>query len=82
MNKKLLAKINRALENTKATCMAPVTKEALQKRLTEELDWADADPDHWAFIQLLNDVMEKVRSAGIEYYLKSNPMRIPLKDST
>ncbi len=65
MNKKLLAKINRALENTKATCLAPVTKEALQKRLTEELDWADADPDHWAFIQLLNDVMEKVRSAGI-----------------
>ncbi|MBO6045100.1 MAG: hypothetical protein J6P69_04530 [Bacteroidales bacterium] len=65
MNRKLLAKINRALENTKATCMAPVTKEALQKRLTEELDWADADPDRWACIQLLNDVMEKVRSAGI-----------------
>ena len=65
MNRKLLAKINRALENTKATCMAPVTKEALQKRLTEELDWADADPDRWACIQLLNDVMEKVRSACI-----------------
>lgn len=65
MNKKLLAKINRALENTKATCMAPVTKEALQARLTEELDWADADPDRWALIQLLNDVMEKARSAGI-----------------
>lgn len=65
MNRKLLAKINRALENTKATCMAPVTKEAIQKRLTEELDWADADPDRWACIQLLNDVMEKVRSAGI-----------------
>ena len=65
MNKKLLAKINRALEHTKATCMAPVTKEALQARLTEELDWADADPDRWASIKLLNDVMEKVRSAGI-----------------
>ena len=65
MNRKLLAKINRALENTKATCMAPVTKEALQKRLTEELDWADVDADRWAFIQLLNDVMETVRSAGI-----------------
>ena len=65
MNKKLFAKINRALEATKANHMAPVTKEALQKRLTEELDWADADPDHWAYIQLLNDVMEKVRSAGI-----------------
>lgn len=65
MNKKLLAKINRALENTKANCMAPVTKEALQARLTEELDWADADPGRWALIQLLTDVMEKVRSAGI-----------------
>ena len=65
MNKKLLAKINRALENTKANCMAPVTKEALQKRLTEELDWADADPDRWACLKLLTDVTEKVRAAGI-----------------
>ena len=65
MNKQLLAKINRALETTKANCMAPVTKEALQARLTEELDWADADPDRWAFIKLLSDVMVKVRSAGI-----------------
>lgn len=65
MNKKLLTKINRALENTKATCLAPVTKDALQKRLSEELDWADADPDRWACIEMLNDVMEKVRSAGI-----------------
>jgi hypothetical protein len=65
MNKQLLAKINRALETTKATCMAPVTKEALQARLTEELDWADADPDRWACIKLLSDVMVKVRSAGI-----------------
>ena len=65
MNKILLAKINRALENTKATCLAPVTKEALQARLTEELDWADADSARWALIQLFNDVMEKVRSAGI-----------------
>lgn len=65
MNKKLLAKINRALENTKANCMAPVTKEALQKRLSEELDWADADPDRWACLKLLTDVTEKVRTAGI-----------------
>ena len=65
MNKQLLAKINRALETTKATCMAPVTKEALQARLTEELDWVDADPDRWACIKLLSDVMVKVRSAGI-----------------
>lgn len=65
MNKQLLAKINRALETTKANCMAPVTKEALQARLIEELDWADADPDRWACIKLLSDVMVKVRSAGI-----------------
>ena len=65
MNKQLLAKIKRALETTKANCMAPVTKEALQARLTEELDWADADPDRWACIKLLSDVMVKVRSAGI-----------------
>ena len=65
MNKQLLQKINRALETTKAHCLAPVTKEALQARLAEELDWADADPDRWAFLKLLSDVMEKVRSAGI-----------------
>ena len=65
MNNHLLAKINHALEMTKADCMAPVTKEALQARLPEELDWADADPDRWACIELLSDVMERVRSAGI-----------------
>ena len=65
MNKQLLAKINRALKTTKANCMAPVTKEALQARLTEELNWADADPDRWACIRLLSDVMVQVRSAGI-----------------
>lgn len=65
MNKQLLAKINRALKTTKANCMAPVTKEALQARLIEELDWADADPARWACIKLLSDVMAKVRSAGI-----------------
>ena len=65
MNKQLLAKINRALKTTKANCMASVTKEALQARLTEELNWADADPDRWACIRLLSDIMVKVRSAGI-----------------
>ena len=65
MNKQLLAKINRALETTKAEYLAPVTKEAIQKRLSEELNWADADPDRWACIKLLSDIMVKVRSAGI-----------------
>ena len=65
MNNKLHAKINRALENTKVNCMAPVTKEALQKRLVEELDWADADPDHWACLRLLTGLTEKIRTAGI-----------------
>ena len=63
MDKKLLAKINRALAVAQAACIAPVTKDALQKRLTEELDWADADPARWACVKLLSDVMEKVRSA-------------------
>jgi hypothetical protein len=65
MNKQLLAKINRALEATKAEYLAPVTKEAIQKRLSEELNWADADPDRWACIKLLSDIMVKARSAGI-----------------
>ena len=65
MNKKLLAKINRALVNTKANCMATVTKEALQRRLTEELEWADADPDRWACLKLLTDLTERIRAAGI-----------------
>lgn len=65
MNRQLLAKINRALETTKAEYLAPVTKEAIQKRLSEELNWADADPDRWACIKLLSDIMVKARSAGI-----------------
>ena len=65
MNKLLLAKINRALETTKAKCMAPVTIDALQARLTEELDWLDACPGREGLIILLQELTAKMRSARI-----------------
>ena len=65
MNKQLLSKINRALKNIKPAGMAPATKEALQERLSTELEWADSEYGLWPFIKLLTDVVEKVRSAGV-----------------
>ena len=65
MNKQLLAKINRALEATKAKCLAPVTIDALQSRLTEELDWLDACPGRECLIILLQELTAKMRSARI-----------------
>ena len=44
MNKKLLQTLNTALGHTQTTGVAPITIGALQKRLTEELDWLDACP--------------------------------------
>lgn len=38
MNKKLLQTLNSALERTKTTHYAPATIDALQARLSEELD--------------------------------------------
>lgn len=65
MNKKLLQTINRSLESTKTTRYAPVTIEALQARLTEELDWLDADPGRECLIILLQELTAKMRSARI-----------------
>ena len=65
MNKQLLSKINHALKNIKPAGMAPATKEALQERLSTELEWADSEYGLWPFIKLLTDVVEKVRSAGV-----------------
>lgn len=65
MNKKLLQTLNSALERTKTTHYAPVTIDALQARLTEELDWLDADPGHECLIILLQELAAKMRSAGI-----------------
>lgn len=65
MNKKLLQTLNRSLESVKTTHYAPVTIEALQARLTEELDWMDADPGRECLIILLQKLTAKMRSASI-----------------
>ena len=65
MNKKLLQTLNSALERTKTTHYAPVTIDALQARLTEELDWLDADPGRECLIVLLQELASKMRSARI-----------------
>lgn len=65
MNKKLLQTLNRSLESVKTTHYAPVTIEALQARLTEELDWMDADPGRECMIILLQELTAKMRSASI-----------------
>ena len=65
MNKKLLQTLNSALERTKTTHYAPVTIDALQARLTEELDWLDADPGRESLIILLQELASKMLSARI-----------------
>lgn len=65
MNNKLLQKINSAIERTKTTHYAPVTIDALQARLSEELDWLDTDPGRECLILLLIELAVKMRSARI-----------------
>ena len=65
MNNKLLQTINRALGRTKTAHYAPVTIDALQTRLGEELDWLDADPGRECLIILLQELAAKMRSARI-----------------
>ena len=65
MNKKLLQTLNSALERTKTTHYAPVTIDALQARLAEELDWLDADTGRECLILLLQELASKMRSARI-----------------
>ena len=65
MNKKLLYTINRSLESTKTTHYAPVAIDALQARLSEELDWLDACPGRECLIVLLQELAAKMRSARI-----------------
>ena len=65
MNKKLLYTLNRSLESTKTTRYAPVTIDALQARLSEELDWLDADPGRESLIILLQELAAKMRCARI-----------------
>ena len=65
MNKKLLQTLNSALERTKTTHYAPVTIDAIQARLTEELDWLDACPGRECLILLLQELAANMRSARI-----------------
>ena len=65
MNNKLLQTLNSALERTKTNHYAPVTIDALQARLTEELDWLDACPGRECLILLLQELATKMRSARI-----------------
>lgn len=65
MNKKLLQTLNRSLESVKTTHYVLVTIEALQTRLSEELDWMDADPGRECLIILLHELTAKMRSASI-----------------
>lgn len=65
MSKKLLQTLNRSLESVKTTHYALVTIEALQARLTEELDWMDADLGRECLIILLHELTAKMRSASI-----------------
>lgn len=65
MNNKLLQTLNSALERTKTTHYAPVTIDALQTRLSEELDWMDACPGRECLILLLQELAAAVRRARI-----------------
>ena len=65
MNNKLLQTLNSSLERTKTTHYAPVTIDALQARLSEELDWLDACPGRECLILLLQELAANMRSARI-----------------
>ena len=65
MNNKLLQTLNSSLERTKTTHYAPVTIDALQARLSEELDWLDACPGRECLILLLQELATNMRSARI-----------------
>ena len=65
MNKKLLQTLNTALGRTKTTGVAPITIDALQKRLAEELDWLDACPGRESLVVLLQELAEAMRRARI-----------------
>ena len=65
MNKKLLQTLNTALGRTKTTGVAPITIDALQKRLTEELDWLDACPGRECLVVLLQELAAAMRRARI-----------------
>ena len=63
MNKKILQTLNTALGRTKTTGVAPITIDALQKRLAEELDWLDACPGRECLVVLLQELAAAMRRA-------------------
>jgi hypothetical protein len=65
MNKKLLQTLNTALGRTKTTGVAPITIDALQKRLAEELDWLDACPGRVCLVVLLQELAAAMRHARV-----------------
>ncbi len=65
MDKKLLQKINSAIERTQTAQSASCTYDALKARLAEELDWFDADPAQSSCLLLLSELTAKLRGAGI-----------------
>ena len=65
MNNKLLQTLNSALGRTKTTHYSLVTIDALQARLTEELDWLDSCHGRECLIILLQELAAKMHSARI-----------------
>ena len=65
MNKKLFQTLNSALGRTRTTGAAPFTLDALQKRLSEELDWLDACPGRECLVVLLQELAAAMRRARI-----------------
>lgn len=65
MNNKLLQTLNSALGRTKTTHYSLVTIDALQARLTEELDWLDSCPGRECLIILLQELAAKMHNARI-----------------
>ena len=65
MNKKLLQTLNKSIKSTKTTGVAPITIDALQKRLTEELDWLDACPGRECLVVLLQELAAAMHRARI-----------------
>ena len=65
MNNKLLKSIDSAIGRTKEITYEPSTADALRARLSEELDWLDADPGRECLVVLLRDLASGMRSARI-----------------
>ena len=65
MNKRIIRAINQSLEKLDTSSMTPSQISIVKKRLSEELDWFDADPGRSSCLQLLSDLTSKIRSAGV-----------------